>query len=245
MSDRGIGLEGTSLHFAQNSNSAALGARRIVGFAGPCLCKAASEFSSLVSKICNATLLKPTTILKLITLLALIALVRPATALQIKRVETNSGTVLRLRGDVRNGDYGRLKSVLQNGSVIGLEITSFGGSLEDGFDIARVVRDRGLVVYASKECELRVRLHLPGREREIHWPRLQDRRTFRFQRSREGRCRQRSRYYPDVAASGRTRSAAFCHRQNRRDASSQDHLSGQSRSGQAECASSQSVLEEL
>ena len=153
MSDRGIGLEGTSLHFAQNSNSAALGARRIVGFAGPCLCKAASEFSSLVSKICNATLLKPTTILKLITLLALIALVRPATALQIKRVETDSGTVLRLRGDVRNGDYGRLKSVLQNGSVIGLEITSFGGSLEDGVDIARVVRDKGLVVYASKECD--------------------------------------------------------------------------------------------
>ena len=98
-------------------------------------------------------LLKPTIILKLITLLALIALDRPAGALQIRRVETGSGTVLILRGDVRHGDYGRLKSVLQNGSVIGLEITSGGGSLEDGFDIARVVRDRGLVVYASKECD--------------------------------------------------------------------------------------------
>ncbi|MFZ0809059.1 MAG: hypothetical protein WAM83_00435 [Bradyrhizobium sp.] len=97
--------------------------------------------------------LKPTTILKLITLLALIALVRPATALQIKRVETDAGPVLKLLGDVRDGDYGRLKSALQDGSVVGLEITSGGGSLEDGFDIARVVRDRGLVVYASKECD--------------------------------------------------------------------------------------------
>jgi hypothetical protein len=46
-----------------------------------------------------------------------------------------------------------LKSILQNGSVVGLEIRSGGGSLEDGFEIARVVRDKGLVVYASKECD--------------------------------------------------------------------------------------------
>jgi hypothetical protein len=98
-------------------------------------------------------LLKPTVILKLVMLFALIELVQPAGALQIKRVETDSGTVLRLRGDVKDGDYGRLKSALQNGSVIGLEITSGGGSLEDGVDIARVVRDKGLIVYASRECD--------------------------------------------------------------------------------------------
>jgi hypothetical protein len=97
-------------------------------------------------------LLKPTMLLKLVVL-ASIALVRPAAAFQIKRVETDSGTILRLRGDVKEGDYGRLKSVLQNGSVVGLEITSDGGSLEDGFDIARIVRDKGLVVYASRECD--------------------------------------------------------------------------------------------
>jgi hypothetical protein len=68
-------------------------------------------------------------------------------------VETDAGTVLRLRGDVRDGDYGRLKSILQDGSVVGLEITSGGGSLEDGLDIARVVRDKGLIVYASRECD--------------------------------------------------------------------------------------------
>ena len=98
-------------------------------------------------------LLKPAIILKLVALLALMALGRTADALQIKRVETDTGTVLVLRGDVGNGDYGRLKSVLQNKSIVGLEITSGGGSLEDGVDIARIVRDRGLIVYAAKECD--------------------------------------------------------------------------------------------
>ena len=50
------------------------------------------------------------------------------------------------------GDYRRLKMILQNGAVVGLEMRSGGGSLEEGLDIARVVRDRGLVVYAPKEC---------------------------------------------------------------------------------------------
>jgi hypothetical protein len=98
-------------------------------------------------------LLKSTIVLKLAAFLALFALVQPADAFRIKRVETDAGTVLRLRGDVRDGDYGRLKSILQDGSVVGLEITSDGGSLEDGLDIARAVRDKGLIVYASGECD--------------------------------------------------------------------------------------------
>src|SRR5712671_7343774 len=92
-------------------------------------------------------------ILKLAMPLMLVALAHPAGAFQIKRVGTESGVVLRLRGDVRVGDYGRLKTILQNGTFVGLEIRSGGGSLEDGLDIARVVRDKGLVVYASKECD--------------------------------------------------------------------------------------------
>ncbi len=97
--------------------------------------------------------LKPTMVLKAVTFLMLSALLQPASAFQIKRVGGGSGTVLSLHGDVRDGDYGRLKSILQNGSIVGLEIRSDGGSLEDGFDIARIVRDKGLIVYASKECD--------------------------------------------------------------------------------------------
>lgn len=91
--------------------------------------------------------------LKLVAYLVLVALVQPASAVQIRRVMTDSGTVLRLRGNVTDGDYLRLKNVLQNDAVVGLEIRSGGGSLEAGVDIARVVRNRGLVVYASKECD--------------------------------------------------------------------------------------------
>jgi hypothetical protein len=98
-------------------------------------------------------LLEAKMILKLIPLLALIALVQPASAFQIRRGVSDSGVVLRLRGDVTAGDYRRLKAILQNGSVVGLEIRSGGGSLEEGLDIARVVRDKGLIVYASKECD--------------------------------------------------------------------------------------------
>jgi hypothetical protein len=98
-------------------------------------------------------LLKPAMVFKLIALLVPIVFLEPASAFRIKRLETNSGTVLRLLGDVREGDYGRLKSVLQNESVVGLEIRSDGGSLEEGVDIAGVVRDKSLIVYASGECD--------------------------------------------------------------------------------------------
>src|SRR6478752_6467602 len=91
--------------------------------------------------------------LKLVAYLVLVALVQPASAVQIRRVMTDSGTVLRLRGNVTDGDYLRLKNILQNDAVVGLEIRSGGGSLEAGVDIARIVRDRKLVVYASRECD--------------------------------------------------------------------------------------------
>lgn len=98
--------------------------------------------------------IKSSTELKAVAaILILIAILRPAHALHITRVSTERGTVLRLRGDVRDGDYGRLKSILENNSVVGLDIRSGGGSLEDGFEIAKVVRDKGLVVYASNECD--------------------------------------------------------------------------------------------
>jgi len=115
-------------------------------------------------------LLKARMILKLAAPLVLVALVQPASAVQIKRVGTGSGVVLRLRGDVKAGDYGRLKSILQNGAVVGLEIRSGGGSLEEGLDIARVVRDKGLVVYASKECDSACAfIFLAAKERYIGW----------------------------------------------------------------------------
>ena len=98
-------------------------------------------------------LLKTRMMLKLVAPFVFLALVQPASAFKIKRVSTDSAVVLILRGAVSVGDYHRLKKLLEDGSVVGLEIRSGGGSLEEGLDIARVVRDKALVVYASRECD--------------------------------------------------------------------------------------------
>src|SRR4051794_1303742 len=98
-------------------------------------------------------LLKTRLMLKLVAPFVFLVLVQPASAFKITRVSTDSGVVLKLRGAVSAGDYHRLKEILENGSVVGLEIRSGGGSLEEGLDIARVVRDKALVVYASRECD--------------------------------------------------------------------------------------------
>jgi len=46
-----------------------------------------------------------------------------------------------------------LNRLLQNEAIVGLEIRSGGGSLEDGVEIARIIRDKGLVVYVSRKCD--------------------------------------------------------------------------------------------
>jgi len=50
-------------------------------------------------------LLKPTMVIRLVAFLVLFALPQPASAFQMKRVGTDSGTFLRLRGGVRDEDY--------------------------------------------------------------------------------------------------------------------------------------------
>jgi hypothetical protein len=100
----------------------------------------------------TSMLLKTGMMLKLVAPFVFLVLIQPASAFKITRVSTDSGVVLKLRGAVSAGDYHRLRDILENGSVVGLEIRSGGGSLEEGLDIARVVRDKALVVYASSEC---------------------------------------------------------------------------------------------
>ena len=92
-------------------------------------------------------------VFNLVALIVLVALIEPASAFNMKHLRTDFGTVLRLRGDVRAGDYNRLNRLLQNEAIIGLEIRSGGGSLEDGVEIARIVRDKGLAVYVSRKCD--------------------------------------------------------------------------------------------
>src|SRR5258708_17937552 len=99
----------------------------------------------------SSMLLKARMILKLVPLLVLIALVQPASAFQIRRVVSDSGVVLRLRGNVTAGDYRRLKTILQNGSVVGLEIRSRGGSVADGLALAPAPATKRVLCAPSQE----------------------------------------------------------------------------------------------
>jgi hypothetical protein len=74
-------------------------------------------------------------------------------ALEIQRVTACSGIVLRLRGDFGVGDYARFKSQFgQKDAVIGVDLSSTGGDLEEGVQIATLARQKKLSVYVSKEC---------------------------------------------------------------------------------------------
>ena len=89
-------------------------------------------------------------------LCVLLALALPSTsfAMQIRRVQTCSGIVLKLRGDVREGDYVRLRSHFRGKEpIIGLDLSSYGGDFEEGLRIADFARREKLTVYVSEECD--------------------------------------------------------------------------------------------
>jgi hypothetical protein len=78
----------------------------------------------------------------------------PCSALEMRRVTACSGVVLQLRGDFRDGDYARFKSHFRKKEVvIGLDLSSGGGVLEEGMQIAKLARDKKLSVYVAEECD--------------------------------------------------------------------------------------------
>jgi hypothetical protein len=81
--------------------------------------------------------------------------VQPITcfSLEIRRVQTCSGPILRLRGDIKAGDFSQLKSHFRGKEVIiGFDLSSLGGDLEDGLRIANLTRRKKLTVYVAGEC---------------------------------------------------------------------------------------------
>jgi len=72
----------------------------------------------------------------------------------IQRVTACSGVVLRLRGDIKDGDYSRFKAhFARKESIVGLDLSSDGGDLEEGLKIANLVRRKKLTVYVGGECD--------------------------------------------------------------------------------------------
>lgn len=85
-----------------------------------------------------------------------LALLIPETcsALEIRPIATCSGIILRLRGDILEGDYSRIKSHFRKaGMIIGLDLSSGGGIFEEGLRIANLAHDKKLTVYVADECD--------------------------------------------------------------------------------------------
>jgi hypothetical protein len=85
----------------------------------------------------------------------LLSIILPVTcsALEIQRVQTCSGIVLRLRGDIRMGDFSQLKSQFKGKeAIVGFDLSSEGGILEEGLRIANFTRRKKLVIYVTGEC---------------------------------------------------------------------------------------------
>jgi hypothetical protein len=85
----------------------------------------------------------------------LLSLVLPVTcfALEIRRVHTCSGIVLRLRGDIKEGDFSQLKSHFRRKeTIVGFDLSSDGGIFEEGLRIADLARRKKLTVYVAGEC---------------------------------------------------------------------------------------------
>ena len=85
----------------------------------------------------------------------LLGAVLPVTssAMEMRRVRTCTGVVLRLRGDVREGDFSQLKSHFRGKEeIVGLDLSSDGGIFEEGLRIASLTRRKKLTVYVAGEC---------------------------------------------------------------------------------------------
>jgi hypothetical protein len=74
-------------------------------------------------------------------------------ALEIRRVLACPGVALQLRGDIKEGDYLRLKAHF-NGKekIVGFDLSSGGGIVEEGLRIADLARRNKLIVYVAGEC---------------------------------------------------------------------------------------------
>jgi hypothetical protein len=78
-----------------------------------------------------------------------------SSGMEISRVTgCAGGDVLRLRGDIKDGDYVKFRSYFADQRrIVGLDLDSPGGSLNEGSRIAILTRQKRLSTYVSKECD--------------------------------------------------------------------------------------------
>ncbi len=95
---------------------------------------------------------KPATALVLNIAIALFA--PNCVAMEFSRVPGCFGDVLKLRGDLRDGDFVHFRGYLgTERRIAGLDLDSDGGSLSEGFRIAMLVHQKQIATYVSGECD--------------------------------------------------------------------------------------------
>jgi hypothetical protein len=108
---------------------------------------------------------------KTILIIALtVAISEPSAGVEISRVAgCAGGDVLRLRGDVKAGDYVKFRSYFADQRrIVGLDLDSPGGSLPEGFRIGILTRQKRLSTYVAKECDSACAfIFLMGRKRYV------------------------------------------------------------------------------
>lgn len=74
--------------------------------------------------------------------------------MEISRVSCEGGDVLKLRGDIKPGDFVKFRAQFADPPrIAGLDLDSPGGSLHEGARIAMLTRQKRLSTYVAKECD--------------------------------------------------------------------------------------------
>ena len=79
----------------------------------------------------------------------------PCAGMEITRIAGCEGSdVLKLRGDIKPGDFVKFRSYFADQRrIAGLDLDSPGGSLREGVRIAMLTRQKRLSTYVAKECD--------------------------------------------------------------------------------------------
>jgi len=94
----------------------------------------------------------------------------PCSGMEISRIAgCDGGDVLRLRGDIKHGDYVKFRSQFDGQRrIAGLDLDSPGGLLNEGVRIAMLTRQKRLATYVAGQCDsVCAFIFLLGRKRYV------------------------------------------------------------------------------
>jgi hypothetical protein len=102
--------------------------------------------------------------------LAVSLIAMPSAGMEISRVAScDGGDVLKLRGDIKRGDYVKFRSQFDGQRrIAGLDLDSPGGLLNEGVRIALLTRHKRLSTFVAKQCDsVCAFIFLLGRKRYV------------------------------------------------------------------------------